>query len=428
MNDLRSPRASHDDIWGRLAARTRPTAGIATIENPRAIVQLVSATLLGSALMTGFLAWFMLDRGEMDAGYWTLGLAAVYLVTFAWYFATGQVVGPAVTAAVASIADLVVVHIALGGYAYSGGHFAWGIALVFALVLLLGRREGIVAAGFLVATAIVFAFLERDLAARRLPPDPALRAFLFAAVFIGNLVILTAVLVYFLRRVGVERARAEALLLNVLPARVAAELKEKGWVEPRRFDAISVVFADIVGFTQRYAGADPQEMVDQLNEVFTHFDTLAAKYRCEKIRTIGDAYMVAAGVPIARDDHAKAAAALALEMLDGARNGPFMFRIGINSGPVVAGVIGTTKFQYDVWGDTVNTASRMESHGVPGRIQISESTYRLVQDEFVCIPRGTIEIKGKGELPTWFLVGRRPADDEAGRAGPARPAPGQLPE
>src|SRR5690606_24003779 len=177
-------------------------------------------------------------------------LSVVYLATYAWYYSTGRVLGPAIAAAIASIADLIIVHVALGGYAYSGGHFAWGIALVFALVLLLGRREGI-AAAVLVVAAVVFAFLERDLAASRLPPDPTLRAFLFAGVFVGDLVILTAVLVYFLRRVGAERARAESLLLNVLPAEVAAELKDHGRVEPRRFDAISVVFADIVGFTEQ---------------------------------------------------------------------------------------------------------------------------------------------------------------------------------
>jgi adenylate cyclase len=155
----------------------------------------------------------------------------------------------------------------------------------------------------------------------------------------------------------------------------------------------------------------PVEVVDWLNEVFSMFDHLIDKYGVEKIRTIGDNYMVASGVPSPRIDHAKAIAALALDMLDGLedipeRNGKRInFRLGINSGPVVAGVIGKSKFQYDLWGDTVNVASRMESHGKPGKVQISAATYALIKDDFDCEYRGTIQIKGKQELETWFLVG-----------------------
>jgi class 3 adenylate cyclase len=148
---------------------------------------------------------------------------------------------------------------------------------------------------------------------------------------------------------------------------------------------------------------EPEAMVDQLNDVFTYFDQLAAKYGCEKIRTIGDNYMVASGVPTPRDDQAHAIAGMALEMLEYAKTGPLSFRLGINSGPAVAGVVGTSKFQYDLWGDTVNIASRMESHGEPDRIQIAEGTYRLIKDDFETTRRGPIEIKGKGTLTTWYL-------------------------
>ena len=174
-----------------------------------------------------------------------------------------------------------------------------------------------------------------------------------------------------------------------------------------RRQRISVLFADIVGFTPMSAEMEPNEMVDQLNEVFSHFDALAVHHGCEKIRTIGDAYMVAAGVPTPTEDHAQAISAMALEMLAYARTTPLSFRLGINSGPVVAGVVGTSKFQYDIWGDTVNTASRMESHGEPDRIQITEATYQLIKDTFETTPRGHIEVKGKGSLPTWFLDGQR---------------------
>ncbi len=210
-----------------------------------------------------------------------------------------------------------------------------------------------------------------------------------------------------------EKDRSERLLLNVLPETIAERLKLDEGVIADHFGDVTVLFADIVGFTPLSSAMDPEEMVSLLNEVFTEFDGLVARFGLEKIRTIGDNYMVASGVPDPRTDHAQAAAEMALSMLDVVDrvvlpNGDrLQFRVGMNSGPVVAGIIGESKFQYDVWGDTVNTASRMESHGVPGRIQITESTYRHLEGRYAMEPRGTIDVKGKGEMETWFLVGRK---------------------
>jgi class 3 adenylate cyclase len=226
-------------------------------------------------------------------------------------------------------------------------------------------------------------------------------------VLVGVIVLTAPVVVFVLERLGFERGRAESLLLNVLPGEVAAELKQRGETTARRYEEISVLFADIVGFTPLAAEMDPEEMVTKLNEVFSFFDALAERHGVEKIRTIGDNYMVAAGVPTPMEDHAQALAAMAIEMIAYAEDSPWSFRIGINSGPAIAGVIGTKKFQYDVWGDTVNTASRMESHGEPGRIQISQDTMKRLGDRFVTTARGPIEVKGKGTLNTYWLDSER---------------------
>jgi adenylate cyclase len=216
-----------------------------------------------------------------------------------------------------------------------------------------------------------------------------------------------------LAQLQIEQAKSENLLLNILPPEIAAILKNDDRTIADHFPGVSVLFADMVGFTPLTAAMTPTDMVGLLNEIFTQFDHLVDQFGLEKIRTIGDSYMVASGVPRPRPDHAQAIARLALAMLQYVETNPtclrhrLSFRIGINSGPVVAGVIGRKKFIYDLWGDAVNTASRMESHGTPGQIQITRETYDLLKDEFVCEPRGTIAVKGKGEMDTWYLVADR---------------------
>jgi class 3 adenylate cyclase len=210
-----------------------------------------------------------------------------------------------------------------------------------------------------------------------------------------------------------EKATSERLLLNVLPGPIADRLKQGESLIVDRFDAVSVMFADIVGFTQVASKTSPVELVTMLNEVFSMFDKLAEQHGLEKIKTIGDAYMVVAGIPQPVADHAIAIAHMALDMQAGIagysqRTGTNLtIRIGIHTGSVVAGVIGTKKFIYDLWGDTVNTASRMESSGVPGRIQVTEATYLLLRDQFTLEDRGEIEVKGKGAMRVYLLVNQR---------------------
>jgi len=209
-----------------------------------------------------------------------------------------------------------------------------------------------------------------------------------------------------------EREKSERLLLNILPEKVATALKEKEEVIADEFKKTSVLFADIVNFTPLSASLQPKTVVELLNTLFSHFDTLADKYGVEKIKTVGDCYMVASGVPTPCPDHAHVLAFLALEMLNYVKGHKFLdglcldLRIGINSGSLVAGIIGQRKFAYDLWGDTVTTASRMESQGVEGKIQISRATFELIEKDFVCEFAGKIPIKGKGEMEVWYLLGK----------------------
>ncbi|NEP41857.1 MAG: PAS domain S-box protein [Okeania sp. SIO2H7] len=210
-----------------------------------------------------------------------------------------------------------------------------------------------------------------------------------------------------------EQRKSEMLLLNILPQSIADRLKKnKKALIAEYFDNVTVLFADIVGFTKLSTQMCPEELVNLLNKIFSAFDLLVEKYDLEKIKTIGDSYMVVGGLPIPRKDREEAIAEIALDILteidrfNQENNQSLNVRIGINSGPAIAGVIGLKKFTYDLWGDTVNTASRMESHSVTGRIQVSDATYQLLRDKYVFEPRGIISIKGKGEMMTYFLVDR----------------------
>jgi adenylate cyclase len=214
------------------------------------------------------------------------------------------------------------------------------------------------------------------------------------------------------RQLEIERQKSENLLLNILPHSIAQRLKEDPKVIADHYNSVTVLFTDIVDFTKLSANLTPSELVQFLNGIFSAFDNLVEKYRLEKIKTVGDAYMVAGGFPEPRPDHVDAVADLALEIRDTLasfhteKSKSVYMRTGIHTGPAVAGVIGTKKFIYDVWGDTVNMASRMESNGIGGRIQVSETTYKVLKDKYILEQRGMIDIKGKGRLMTYWLQGK----------------------
>lgn len=217
----------------------------------------------------------------------------------------------------------------------------------------------------------------------------------------------------YLQQLRIERERAERLLLNVLPQPIVDRLKRGETVIADSFSEVTVLFADLVEFTELSGRIAPAELVQRLNEIFSTFDELAERYGLEKIKTIGDAYMVVGGVPTPRAEHAEAIAEMALDMMQATNRAasgdgkPFRIRAGIHTGPVVAGIIGTAKFAYDLWGDTVNIASRMESHGIPGSIQVSPASYARLRNKYVFAERGVIELKGKGSMQTYLLTGRK---------------------
>ena len=301
---------------------------------------------------------------------------------------------------------------ALGGFVNGSAVIVWALICPLGALLFDEPRH---------ALRWFLAFLSLVIISGFLPPylhftnnlSPGLVVFFFVINFIGVGLIVFLMVSYFVAQKNMFQERSEALLLNILPKEIAAILKRESRTIADQYDEASVLFADMVGFTPLTTELAPVQMVELLNEVFSFFDSLLDRYGVEKIRTIGDNYMVACGVPRPRPDHAQALVHMALDMRDYIATHTFLdgqqvnFRFGINSGPVIAGVIGRRKFVYDVWGDAVNVASRMESHGTGGSIQITHSTYELIKNEFVCEPRGTVDVKGKGKIAVWFAIGRK---------------------
>jgi guanylate cyclase len=297
----------------------------------------------------------------------------------------------------------------LGGVFPSAGNTAWGVLAVVGGVAIFADRRAHVWLGI-----FVFGTIAASLVSQQIEPLYELPNREYFAMFnlLAVAVFIYAILFYFVKRSDRLYRQSEDLLRNVLPDQVAARLKHSQEMIADEYESASILFADVAGFTPMSAQLEPEQVINLLNDVFTSFDTLVMERGLEKIKTIGDAYMVAAGVPVSRHDHAEAICDLALTMKEHIESHTFAghhleMRIGIASGPVMAGIIGRQKFAYDLWGDTVNMASRMESSGTPGRIQLTGETCRLVREHFECERRGTVDVKGKGPTETWYLVGRR---------------------
>jgi adenylate cyclase len=314
----------------------------------------------------------------------------------------------------------------LGGFAASSAVGLWAVTAPFGALTFSGARAATPwFLGFLgllgISAAIDSSLTPADI--------PSWLVTLFFFLNVGA-VSLTAFLLlqYFVRGLAAERERSERLLLNVLPASIVERLKREDGIIADRFAEISVLFADLAGFTPTAERLPPEEVVSLLDGIFSEFDELVLEHGLEKIKTIGDGYMVAGGTPVFVKDHAERIADLALAMqqaVGASSSGSALgLRIGIDTGPVVAGVIGRSRFGYDLWGDTVNTASRMESHALPGTIQVTERTRDLLADRFELERRDEVDVKGKGVMTTYFLLHRRAGTPEPS-AGLARVSEGK---
>ena len=382
----------------------------------KALLVLISVLILPISLTwAGLYLAFGSPVGWVPLGYFAVLLGGIVLFSRTRNFAQLLLIGQ-----VAILLAPTVSMAPLGGFLGAGGVGIWGIVAPLAALVFSDVRS---AARWFVAWAAVFlgSGLVGELAGHVSPAPPRwfTTTMLALNVTVGGAIFFTLLAMFARQRrdalaaLRVEQEKSENLLRNVLPQSIAERLKVETRTIADQFTSASILFADVVDFTPLSDGLEPEEVVGMLDRLFTHFDELAERHGLEKIKTIGDCYMVAAGVPSPRPDHARALALMALDMQAAMRSADEVahlgleLRVGINSGPVVAGVIGRKRFLYDLWGDAVNTASRMESHGISGRIQITRATKDLLEDEFVCEPRGTIPIKGKGEIEVWYLVGHR---------------------
>jgi class 3 adenylate cyclase len=375
---------------------------------------MVSATFVLMQIVTGTWSWQISG----------VNVAAATIFAFVpWLHRFGDLVAPLTFIVAADVSVF-----ATGWDTGTGSGSQFFLLVGACLVVLLLGIEHIVLASALAAIAagliIALEFLvPRDTG---LQPAWALSAGLVITA-ISSVVVVVVTVWFALRDTARAEAvmeaqydRSEALLANMLPASVADRLKEPGHnVIADAYAEASVLFADIVGFTERASSTPPSDLVQFLDRLYSAFDALVDKYGLEKIKVSGDSYMVVSGVPRPRPDHVQALADFALEMADAAaklkdpHGRSVSLRVGLATGPVVAGVVGSRRFFYDVWGDAVNVASRMESTNSVGRIQVPDDVYERLKDEFVLQERGRIDVKGKGIMRTWYLIGREAAQDES---------------
>ena len=405
----------------RRAVRAVASLGVGPEDSEDERLRKVTLTLAASLIATMAIVWV--------ATYWRLGLWRSGAIPFAYQVATilGLVMfartkrfGPFCTSQLAMMLALpFLLQASLGGFRTSSAVELWAVTAPLGALLLQGPRTATPWFAAFVVGTVGSGMLESSIHGEGDVPTSIVVTF-FVLNLVGVFTTVFVLLRYFiverdraLQALRVEQDRSERLLLNILPVMIADRLKDAPEVIADAFDSVTVLFADIVGFTPYAKDRPPAEVVAVLNRLFSGFDDLADHHGIEKIKTIGDAYMVAAGLPVPRVDHQAVMAEMALDMCDEVERFrvdtglDLTVRVGIDTGPVVAGVIGHRKFSYDIWGDTVNMASRMEAHGMPACIQVTQGLYLALRDDYVLHERGTVDIKGQGPTTTYLLASRR---------------------
>jgi class 3 adenylate cyclase len=411
--------------------RRLTTAGVLPADSGEERLQKAAVTL--NAVIISVLAFYWVGM------YWVLGLRLSAAIPFTYQVLS--IVGLAhfvlskdvrlfrFSQLMAMLVLPFVLQWTLGGFVNASAVMLWALIAPLGAIVFQGAIHAGPWFGGYVALTVLSAFLDNRLS----PAAPHIPSWVIMANFAMNISAMSGVAYYVVRYFALERqhvlealqqqhrllqeeqGRSEALLLNVLPEPIAKRLKRNPGTIADAFPVATVLFADVVDFTRMSASLTPAQVVTWLSDLFSLFDDLSNRYGLEKIKTVGDAYMAAAGVPTPGPDHVKSAAEMALEIQRrlASRTTPtgerLRMRIGIHTGPVVAGVIGSRKFIYDLWGDTVNTASRMESHGLAGAIQVTEAAYQQLRGEYEFQDRGSIPVKGKGEMRTYLLIGRKSA-------------------
>jgi adenylate cyclase len=411
-------------LESRVPARTRHHAE--TVARHRRVLN-VSAMI--SAAISAFfgIQGFLIGQDPWWIPFVNLASAAVF-ATVPWLCRFGELLAPLVFFLVAyATITVVCIHTGTG----SGMQFYYVVAAAI-MVVVFGLDHILIASILAAAGAVTVILLELLVPDDTGTQPPWAFTTSFILTVISAWILVMATLWYSLREtrrareaMEAEYERSEQLLTNILPATIAERLKDPSRnIIADKYDDASILFADIAGYTKRASDTPPSDLVRFLDRLYTDLDALVDRHGLEKVKTSGDSYMVVSGVPQPRPDHVEALACLALDMADAVadltdpQGRAVPLRIGLAAGPVVAGVVGARKFFYDVWGDAVNVASRMETTDVEGRIQVPHSVYERLNHAFVLEERGEVDVKGKGVMHTWYLVGRR--DDDAVRAAVER--------